>query len=77
MTLYKLDNAQGCVHQETIRPIKKLGVKKLLRCRIRTGLFELDKTSIEKIYLCNISMNSNFHRNEKKHHFTRGRTSKL
>lgn len=76
MALCKLDNAQGCVPPETIRPVKKLN-EKLLRCRIRIGLFDLNKTSIEKIYLCNVSLNSNLHRNEKKHHFTRGGTSKL
>lgn len=56
MALCKLDNAQGCVPPETIRPVKKLN-EKLLRCRIRIGLFDLNKTSIEKIYLCNVSLN--------------------
>lgn len=57
MTSHKLDIPPGCVHPKTIHPVKKIN-EQLLRCRIRIGLYNLYKTSIEKIYLCNISMNS-------------------
>lgn len=54
MTSHKLDIPPGCIHPKTIHPVKKIN-EQLLRCRIRIGLFGLNKTSIEKIYLCNMN----------------------
>lgn len=56
MTFYKLDIPQVVSTQKQYTQLKNL--MNNLRCRIRIGLYNLYKTSIEKIYLCNISVNS-------------------